>query len=364
MASIAWRGSCAYLSFQSEDPDTGRKRQERISLGRVAPEQAERVRQIKELELKTGIRIDADGAQRLMRSDHVTLSKFYDDRYEPWFARQFPSSIGKLRTCMKHLRKRFGDVEMPRITTLAVEDWKTKRLGEHVCFRRKTADGSYVMEERRPISNETVRKELNTLMAMLRRAVKWKLLQKLPCTEVEPVPKIRGTKPKFLTKDELERVYAVSGDRAHWWRFLANTGLRRSEAFKLRRSLHVQQGRDGALVLAIESDDAGRTKSGRARTVVLNAAAKEALKHLGRDYLFPRIRKDVFGRHFINDARRAGIDSSIHCLRHSYGTHMAAAGVPVHHLQRYMGHANVTTTMMYLWSNNATMESDAESISL
>ena len=39
---------------------------------------------------------------------------------------------------------------------------------------------------------------------------------------------------------------------------------------------------------------------------------------------------------------------SIHTLRHSYGTHLLEAGVPIKAIQKYMGHSSLSTTMLYL----------------
>jgi integrase len=36
-----------------------------------------------------------------------------------------------------------------------------------------------------------------------------------------------------------------------------------------------------------------------------------------------------------------------HDLRHTYGTRMANAGVPMHALQAFMGHSNIQTTEIY-----------------
>jgi integrase len=360
VASITWRGNSAELSFVIHFVDDGgckRKKRERISLGTISAEQAERARQIKELELATGVVVDTQAhLDKHRAAQRLTLSDFFRDRYAPWFARMYPSSVTKLHTCMKHLEPTFGRLALSDITTIAVEDWKTARLGEHVTYRLK--DGT--LDKRRPVSNETVRKEMNTLRAILRRAMKWKLISAVPCADVEPVPRIRSKRKRFLTKDELERIYAASlNGRDHWWRFIANTGLRRGEAWRLRRSVHIRGD-----VILLESDEENQTKSRRMRTIPLNAVARAALAHLGDDYLFPRYRPWVFGKFFATDAERAGVRASIHDLRHSYGTHMAAARVPLHRLQAYMGHANIKTTMGYLGHDAEAAQSDADLIAL
>jgi site-specific recombinase XerD len=48
--------------------------------------------------------------------------------------------------------------------------------------------------------------------------------------------------------------------------------------------------------------------------------------------------------------RRVGIEQGhgIHCLRHSFATHLMEAGVDLPTLQRLMGHTNLATTARYL----------------
>jgi len=53
--------------------------------------------------------------------------------------------------------------------------------------------------------------------------------------------------------------------------------------------------------------------------------------------------------------RKAGI----HTLRHSYATHLLEAGVPVTHVQQWLGHASLITTVRYLHVTNGRIDPSA-----
>ena len=53
-------------------------------------------------------------------------------------------------------------------------------------------------------------------------------------------------------------------------------------------------------------------------------------------------------RRFKKALKRAGLrELRFHDLRHTFGTRMAAAGVPMRTLQEWMGHRDFRTTLIY-----------------
>ena len=173
------------------------------------------------------------------------------------------------------------------------------------------------------------------------------------------IPKAAQRIPELLTRAEVRRLLAASTNYKH--RTLLTTcygcGLRVSEVVVLkirdidgeRHLLRIEQG-----------------KGAKDRNVIISptllAALREYWRAIGpRNWLFPSreyltpMSIESAQRAFNGAKRRAGIEKigGIHSLRHAYATHQLAAGMPVHQLQRLLGHQDIRTTLRYIhWVPN------------
>lgn len=142
----------------------------------------------------------------------------------------------------------------------------------------------------------------------------------------------------------------------------ADAGFRRGEMFGLDGA-HVNFDTGKVEIWEAEyiiqdKRNASTPKSGIMRAIKMTDRLQAALEK--------RIKEVGYGRLFVNrdgsqmtnwDVRclMAGIQEAagqrtrgIHILRHTFGSHMALAGVPMLTIQKLMGHATIQSTMVYL----------------
>ena len=168
--------------------------------------------------------------------------------------------------------------------------------------------------------------------------------------------------PAVLTVDEVQRIMnaiRLSRFRAYFWT-VYSCGLRLNEALALqvgdidsqRMRIHIHRG-----------------KGAKDRLVPLPASTLDVLRAYWRTHhhaklLFPKtnvkgvvtgIVRQTMSESTVQGAlRRVVVDLkftrniSVHCLRHSYATHLLEAGVNLRVLQQYLGHSSLKTTSRYL----------------
>ena len=322
MATIVQRGGSWVLNWSDA---TGQHRQ---SLGPITQAEAQ-------------AHLDAHRA-RLDAPPPAAGPAFADwaRRYADWHSREYPDSYFRVEQILRtHLIPAFGDTPLMALSREAVERYKHARLGTGA------APG-------------TVTKELRTLQAALNHAEAWDLIPRNPIHGVKAPRDLASRPPQWYTREELARIYAVeleihpcttpqdgTAHRAYrWtWQLLANTGMRRGEA------LHLRWADVGREEIRILSDAQQRTKSGHWRAIPISDGAGTALEELRAetDWVLPRMRPESLSRAFDRTAERAEVGGHLHCLRHTYVSHLVQAGVPLRTVQVLAGHASYKTTERY-----------------
>ncbi len=295
MATIEWRGKnkdVAYISSKGV----------RRSLGRISKEAATTT---------------LDSFEEHLNGTHVIFSMFTAD-YIKWRSTVFPDSQERIEQIIRQYLNPFFDQPIDSITEFDMERYKASRASQGA-------------------ATGTIIKELRTFMAIVNRAVKWKLLDKNPITDLE-YPKQLDSRPiHFYTKEQLQELYKVSGELRWVWQFMANTGLRRSEYMNLT------EGSIRGDTLIVESSTGARTKSGKWRLIPLSPGAREALKHEWRY----KGRRESLSRAFAKCNKRCGGAGSLHSLRHTFCSHLVMAGTPLRTVQVLAGHSTVAITEKY-----------------
>lgn len=261
--------------------------------------------------------------------------------YLAWHAAQYPSSHYRVAQILEQ--------HVP-------DDWLLKRLD---MLDDKDVETAKTAWRAMGFKDQTIAKMLRVVKAWLNRAVERKVLTESPAAIVK-APQILDARPhRFYSLDELAELYKASAEDLHhpeapqfepWhapaWKLFANTGMRRGEGAALKRRW---VGRDGLKIISTGEE---RTKAGEWRDVPLFPGAAEALDALPKDgeYVLPRIALPSLSRAAIKCIRRAGLDGSLHTLRHTFISHLAMdPTVPVRSIQLWAGHASIETTEKYLY---------------
>ncbi|MEK7469260.1 MAG: site-specific integrase [Planctomycetota bacterium] len=233
----------------------------------------------------------------------------------------------------------FGKKQLGEIITGDIQRFVDRELG------RETRRG-------KPRSAASVNRSLMLMSSVMSEAVRRGYLLKNPVTGVKQRPE-HGKRWRFLTEVEVERLLTVSQE---WLRPVLitalNAGLRRRESLDLLWSEVDFVGEQLTVI---------NTKNHRNRVIPMNktliSALKGVLPHAGKDGLSPYVFtnpatelpfRDVY--HALQRAtRQAGLrDVSFHTLRHTFASHLAAAGVGINTIKELLGHSDLKTTARYL----------------
>ena len=256
-----------------------------------------------------------------------------------------PSGIASKETVMRvHLVKAFGNMRLDEITTEDVQ-------------RMKAA-----LTERAP---KTVNNILTTLSVVLRTAVEWGVIARVPCAiKLLKAPKGAAS---FYDFDEFERlVKAAQSEPLALLLVLlgGEAGLRCGEMMALEWSDVDLAKRQMTVARSEWKGHVTTPKGGRLRHLPLTKRLGEALR-CARHLRGLRVLCDGAGVPLTQKvvqvlvrrtAKRANVKPGVHILRHTFCSHLAMRGAPARAIQELAGHQDLTTTQRYMHLSPAALD--------
>lgn len=220
------------------------------------------------------------------------------------------------------------------------------------------------------ISRRTIRGMYGTLKTALRQAVAWGVLDKDPSEGLRS-PRVPRQEKKVLSAEELQRLLLAARQYKHYpvIRLLAVTGMRLGEALGLQ--WNDIDWKKGTVTVQRSVNTRDRkvkpdTKTaGSRRTLPLDAETLEVLRQLYEQEKKSKVRslqRNTLVFHADDDPSRplragavwrtltralaaAGLPHlRVHDLRHTAGSLLVAAGVPLPTVAEFLGHSSPATT--------------------
>lgn len=204
------------------------------------------------------------------------------------------------------------------------------------------------------IAPRTINYELRVIRTFLRWCVARNHLFVNPATNVEwlRIPKV--SMPKFLTTEELKRLFAACDDRdRRLFATILMTGMRRGEVQHLTwADINFELG---VVFIQAKPQYDWKPKTDE-RIIPMSPALREVLiahrATCANDGLVFPNRAGNLDIHILpklkKAARKVGLPhATVHALRHSFGAHLRMAGVNLSDIADLMGHKDLATTQIY-----------------
>lgn len=208
----------------------------------------------------------------------------------------------------------------------------------------------FKIERLAAVEKITHNREITSIKAFFNMMVQWGYLRDSPAKYLKKL-RLPVNVPRFLTKAELKNLLkAARGDVKSIIQILLYTGLRRNELLYLRwQDIDMENKR-----VLVQNKEGFHTKNYQPRVIPMHGKLFPVFKRLAKEkgqYVIPGLRSDIRIRvnyHIRDVAKKAKLEGvTPHTLRHTFASQLAMAGVPIRTIQILMGHANITTTMIY-----------------
>lgn len=224
-----------------------------------------------------------------------------------------------------HLLPVFGSKLLTDIGVTEINSWIAKRL-----------------QEAEP---GTVKRQFNTLGAILNDAVRAGKIERNPC---EGADTIRGvaTRNRFLEHEELIELLARAGDEAAWLSdfilWSVHSGMRRGEILNLDWP-SVRRINDERAIVVIETSKVDRPRHVTCTPTMMKILDRQVeRKKQGDERVFP-IALSTLKRKWKKVLAQANLtDVRLHDLRRTHATHVVASGIDLNSVAGRIGHTDLT----------------------
>lgn len=305
-----------------------------------------------------------------VRHTPLTLQGFVDLYWTKISAGKGLPTVRAQRSVVKnHLLPAFGSTRLEKINTAAVRDFTAERKGRY--------------------SSATIANFLRVLSLLLHQAVERNEIHSYPIRGRRILPP--ATPPKLeMNPDEKACFLAAFEDEAgfrallpcqdsraagfYFQRFRAmkpiftvalETGLRKGDLLRLKwSSINLAEG-----LVSVRTG-----KTGQDVVIPMSRACREALEEckarpiVGRQVFVTEDGKPVslgtVKRHFALAKRLAGITRRLrfHDLRHTFGSQLASAGVPLQVIAKVLGHSSIQMSERYARPSLESLKSVANAL--
>ncbi len=254
------------------------------------------------------------------------------------------------------------EISYERDLKKAADYFASQEIGDLTQVTETNLNSYLLFLERDHMSPATVSRNIASLRSFYQYMLHEKKIDRDPSERLKP-PKVEKKAPQILTREEVVKLLSQPNlntdkglrDRAMICLIYA-TGIRVSELVHLRVvDVNLLKG---YLTCA---------ENGRERVIPMDEMTQEAveaymtnarerlLKGHDSEYLFTNcsgtsMSRQGFWKVLKGYAAEAGITKDItpHTMRHSFAAHMLQQGADIRSVQQMLGHADVTTTQIYM----------------
>jgi integrase len=310
------------------------------------------------------VEVDRHGYRKPERLTFADFAERWLTDYLPGRGLKLTTEEGYRQTLAKHLLPYFGSYELSELEQ-----------------QPELVDRYVSLKMREGYAPKTVVNQLLCLQVVLKRAVRWRLIERNPVTDCER-PRIERAELNVLSEIEIARLWTAYGEleaearpeEEAWWRlartvtFVAlGTAMRRGELLALRwRDVQLLEGRLTVREALVRGRFTTPKSRSSRRLLELGPRTRELLADHWRETRFQGDEELVFchrlkgtpldpsrlARSYLRPAlRRAGVEKPFrpfHDLRHTALTHEAAAGNPMAYVQLKAGHSQSAITERYI----------------